>query len=301
MKVFITGGTGFVGTELTRLLLGEGHDVSVMARHEVTSKDFPTGAVQVIGDGMKPGKWQEEAAHHDVLINLAGVSIFGRWTESYKKLMRDSRILTTRNLVSAIPRSSGSDMTLISTSAIGYYGFTGDEELDETAPPGDDFLARLAMDWEAEALKAEEKGVRVVRQRFGVVLGKGGGALSQMLLPFKMFVGGPIGSGKQWFSWIHRQDLIRATQFLMETPELKGPFNFTAPNPVRNEELAEEIGAQLGRPTVMRAPGFMIKLVMGEFGSVVLKGQRVVPRRLQERGFTFNYPSLKAALGEIIE
>ena len=198
MKVFITGGTGFVGTELTKFLIDKDHDVTVLARNPQKGPKLPSGVNAIAADGTKPGPWQEEVAKHDVVINLAGVSVFKRWDEAYKKLLYNTRILTTRHVVDAIPTGEGSRITLISTSGTGYYGFAGDEELDESAPSGDDFLARLAADWEAEALKAKEKGARVAITRFGIVFGKNAGALQQMILPFKFFMGGPVGDGKQW-------------------------------------------------------------------------------------------------------
>ncbi|MFH0824182.1 MAG: TIGR01777 family oxidoreductase [Pseudomonadota bacterium] len=230
MDAFITGGTGFVGTYLSRFLLEKGHSVTVLARREVKGPHFPARVRQVIGDGTKQGLWQDEVAGHDVVINLAGTSIFKRWNEDYKRRLRESRILTTRHVVEALPANPGGDVVFLSTSAIGYYGFTTDQELYEDSPAGTDFLAGLALDWETEALLAEKKGVRTVITRFGVVLGNDGGALAQITLPFKFFVGGPIGSGRQWVSWIHINDLARAMLFCMETKEINGPVNFTARN-----------------------------------------------------------------------
>jgi uncharacterized protein (TIGR01777 family) len=189
---------------------------------------------------------------------------------------------------------------LFSTSAVGYYGFHGDEELTEHSPPGNDFLARTAVEWEEEALKAREKGSRVVMTRFGIVLGEKGGALSQMIPLFRNFVGGPIGSGRQWFSWIHMEDLTEAFVFLMRQPEVSGPVNVCSPNPIRNRDLAKALGKALNRPSFVPAPGFMIKLVLGEFGSVILEGQRVIPKRLVKDGFTFKYPDIGEALENIV-
>ncbi len=209
MKIFITGANGFVGTNLITLFVREGHDITALVRSEKAGSALPSEASAVIGEPSKPGKWQEAVAGHDVLINLAGATIFKRWNQAYKQLLRDSRILTTRNLVDAIPAETGTAVTLLSTSAVGYYGFTEDQMLDEKSPGGDDFLAVLARDWEAEARKARDKGVRVVLTRFGIVLGRDEGALAQMTMPFRFFAGGPIGSGRQWFSWIHIEDLCR--------------------------------------------------------------------------------------------
>jgi len=298
MKIFITGANGFVGTNLSRFFIDAGHEVTGLVRSEQAKGQLAPKVSAVIGQPTEPGKWQASVPGHDVFINLAGATAFKRWNSAYKKLLRDSRLLTTRNLVDAIP--SGSDVTLFSTSGVGYYGFTEDEELDENAPGGQDFFAVLAKDWEAEALKARNKGVRVIVTRFGVVFGRDGGALPQMVLPFRFFVGGPIGSGRQWVSWIHIQDLCKAYAFASENKDIQGPVNFAAPSPVRNRDLAAAIGKALGRPSFMPAPAFMISLVLGEFGSVILKGQRVIPRVLLSKGFEFNFPDVEMALKDLL-
>jgi len=234
------------------------------------------------------------------VINLAGASIFSKWTEEHKRAIRESRVNTTRNIVEGIPSPLQKPFTLLSTSAVGYYGFCGDEELVEDSPPGNDFLARIALEWEGEALKAREKGARVVITRFGIVMGEKGGALGQMIPLFKKYIGGPIGSGKQWFSWVHIKDLTEAFVFLLKHPEISGPVNVCSPNPVRNKDLARALGKALRKPSFMPAPGFMIKLVLGEFGSVILKGQRVIPKRLLDHGFVFQYADIEKALQGIV-
>jgi hypothetical protein len=232
-----------------------------------------------------------------VVINLAGASIFVRWTETNKKIIRNSRVLTTQNVVTALAAASDRQTKLLlSTSAIGYFGDRGDEELLDDSPPGIDFLAQLAQEWEAEALKAQDLGLRVVITRFGIVLGRGGGILEKLVPLFKSFVGGPVGSGKQWFSWIDQSDQLRAFVFVLEHPDLVGPINFTAPNPVRNAELARALGKVLNRPSWMPAPGFMVKMAMGEFAEVILGGQKVLPKKLQDAGFIYEYPTIEAAL-----
>jgi uncharacterized protein (TIGR01777 family) len=238
--------------------------------------------------------------NYDAIINLAGASIFNRWTAAQKRAIRESRINTTRNIVNAIDECSGKAVTLLSASAVGYYGFHGDEELTEEAPPGDDFLATIAREWEEEALMAQKKGARVCIMRFGIVLGMPGGALGQMISLFRKFVGGPIGSGKQWFSWVHVDDLTGAFSFLLKHPELSGRFNVCSPKPVRNKELSKTIGKALHRPSLMPTPGFMVRLVLGEFGSVVLKGQKVIPRRLLENGYDFKYQDIDKAIASIV-
>ncbi len=288
-----------MGTNLSRAFIRAGHQVTILSRSEKPSKGLPAGVSVVTGDPARPGKWQESVSGHDLLINLAGASIFKRWDARYKQLLRDSRMLTTRNLVDAIPEGQG--ITLLSTSAIGYYGFTSDEELDENSPRGTDFLAQLAADWEMEALRAGKKGGRVVTMRFGVVLGRDGGALEQMIMPFRFFVGGPLGRGEQWFSWIHIDDLCAAGLFVASDPRIGGPVNFTAPGPVRNRELARTIGKVMRRPSFMPAPGLMISLILGEFGTVILKGQRVLPRVLQAKGFRFSFPDMESALRDLLK
>jgi uncharacterized protein (TIGR01777 family) len=295
MRIFVTGGTGFVGKTLTAALLRAGKTVTVLSR---SGKGEIPGVSWVKGDPAERGDWQDRIKGHGAVINLAGASIFTRWTPEAKKTLRDSRILTTRHVVEAM--EGGRENVLISTSAIGYYGFHGDETLTEDSPPGGDFLAMLARDWEAEAREAEKKGCRVVIPRFGIVLGEKGGALGQMIPLFKKFVGGPLGSGNQWFSWIHIEDLVRACLFLLEHPEISGALNFTAPNPVRNKELARSLGRILGRPAFLPAPGFMLRLILGEFGSILLEGQRVLPEKLVQAGFQFQYPEIEGALRQII-
>lgn len=296
MRILITGGTGFVGTALRARLIRDGHRITVLTRSPRPDTDGPQGITYLTADPTIRGPWQEAIKEHDVVINLAGASIFNRWSPEYKRLLRESRLQTTRNLVEGIPDHGAKSMTLFSTSAVGYYGFHGDEELTEESPPGEDFLAGLALEWENEALKAQAKGARVVITRFGIVLGEKGGALGQMIPFFKLFIGGPIGNGRQWFSWIHRNDLVEAFLFLMMNQDMSGAVNLCAPNPVRNRELAVSLGRALHRPSFLPAPAFMIKLVLGEFGSVILKGQRVIPRRLLDRGFAFRFPDIDTAL-----
>ncbi|KUG23787.1 cell division inhibitor [hydrocarbon metagenome] len=299
MNIFMTGGTGFVGTYLTRKLITEGHKVTILTPSQSGTELKMTGLTYLEGNPTIKGKWQDAVGEHDVIINLAGASIFSRWTPEQKKILRESRIETTRNLVSALPADAGR-ITLFSTSAVGYYGFHEDEELTENMPAGDDFLAKLAYDWEKEALNAQTKGTRVVITRLGIVLGKNGGALGQMIPLFKLLLGGPLGSGKQWFSWVHMEDLAQAFIFLLKHPEIKGAVNLCSPQPLRNADLGKAIGRVLHRPSFMPAPGFMIKLILGEFGSVLLKGQRVIPRRLLDAGFKFRYPDIEEALKNII-
>jgi uncharacterized protein len=298
MKVLITGGLGFVGTQICLRLLESGHDVTLVDHAPQPKPYTPKKARYIAADTTQPGPWQEEIPKQDLIVNLAGASIFGRWNAAYKRLLYDSRILTTRNVVQAMSSENGS--TLLSTSAIGYYGFRKDEELTEESPPGDDFLARLCIDWEREALEARMKGVRVVITRFGIVLGRNGGALQQMIPAFKRFVGGPLGSGRQWFSWVHMQDLLNAIMFLVDHTDIYGPVNCCSPQPVQNKELAKTLGRIIHRPSYLSTPSFMLKLALGEFATALTEGQRVTPAVLLQAGFKFNYPRLADALQNIL-
>jgi hypothetical protein len=294
MKVFIVGGTGFVGVNLANRLVARGDEVTVMGQDAARPRGLDPSVAVVQGDGRLPGPWQESIAGRDVVVNLAGVPIFRRWTDEVKRLIRESRVLTTRNVTDALPAGGG--VTLCSTSAVGYYGSRGDEELEEGAAPGADFLARLCVEWEEEARRAEGKGTRVVVTRFGIVLGPGGGVLAQMVPLFRRYLGGPLGHGRQWFSWIHVEDLFAAYLHVLGRPGASGVYNFTAPGPVRNAELTRELGRVLHRPAVLPAPAFAIRLALGEVGGVILEGQRVLPRRLLAEDFGFRYPRIGEAL-----
>jgi len=298
MNIFITGGLGFVGRRLSKDLLQAGYRVTAVGRTPNPQSIAHPAFRYMAADTTLAGDWQAELQDHEVVVNLAGKSIFTPWTHKAKQEIYDSRILTTRNLVAALPQ--GRETILCSTSAVGYYGNRGDDVLTEEAAPGDDFLAGLGRDWETEARAAETKGARVVLPRFGIVLERDGGALASMLPAFRMFVGGALGNGRQWFPWIHMDDLVAALRFLIESPALRGPFNCTAPEPVRNVELAKTLGRKLHRPAVMPAPAFLIKLVLGEFGQVLLGSQRALPKKLTEAGFRFQYADLDSALEEII-
>jgi uncharacterized protein (TIGR01777 family) len=299
MNILITGGLGFVGTQLSIRLLENGHAVTVVDHSPEPKSYTPKEVTYVAADTTVEGAWQDEVGQHDAVVNLAGASIFRRWNKKTKKLIYDTRILTTRNVAAAM--GEGKNAILCSTSAVGYYGFHGDEELTEKDAAGDDFLAGVCVDWEEEAQKAAEKGVRVVRTRFGIVLGKTGGALGQMIPAFKKFVGGPLGSGKQWFSWIHMEDLLQAFLFVLDHDAIQGPVNFCAPHPVRNKALAKALGKVLSRPSFVTTPAVALRLVLGEFGSVLLEGQRVLPAKLLAHGFQFQYPEIAEGLEAILK
>lgn len=303
MKIFMTGGTGFVGTTLIRELTAKGHAVTVLMRKAETGVRLPPGAVSLEGDPTLRGDWQDRVPEHEAFINLAGASIFTRWTDEAKRVIRESRILTTRHLVEAMAPRKGAPSHLFSTSGAGYYGYHGDEDLAEESPPGTDFLALLSRDWEAEALRAKDHGARVVLCRFGIVMGRNGGMLGELVPLFRMFLGANLGSGNQWLSWVHEMDLARIFLFLLEENRtLEGPVNCTAPEPVRNREFTWTLGGVLGVPTFLPpVPGFMLRLMKGEFGDVILQGQRVRPRKLLQAGFQFRYPTLEPALTDILK
>ena len=297
MKIAIIGASGFVGTALTRLLLDDGHAVTGLG----TSASHPLQSVAhftwIRADTTLAGTWQAAVSQADAVVNLAGRTIFKRWSRAYKAQIVDSRMLTTRNVVSAM---NGEDKILISTSAVGYYGSQGDQALAEHSTPGTDFLARLSVDWEEAALDAEKQGVRVAIMRFGVVLGAGGGALAQMLPAFRMFAGGPLGSGRQWFSWIHMADLLAAIQFLLDREDARGLYNFCAPGVVRQKDFARALGAAMGRPAVVPAPSLALRLMMGEVAGVLLASQRVRPDRLIADGFSFRFADVDSALADLV-
>jgi uncharacterized protein (TIGR01777 family) len=303
MRIFITGGTGFVGMRLTQAFTQQGHQVTVLTRGGTQhNRPLPEGASYLEGDPKEEGKWQEAVPGHEMVINLAGSSIFRRWSERARESIRESRMSTTQNLVKALAGSKGETRVLFSTSAVGYYGPHGEEDLNEESPPGDDFLAKLAQDWESTAGRAQDYGVRVVLTRFGIVLGRDGGSLKQMIPWFKWGLGSPLGSGKQWFSWIHELDLSRVYLFLAEREDVSGPVNCTSPNPVRNKELTAALGKALRRPTFLPAvPSWVLKLMLGEFGSVLLTGQKVLPKKLRELGFDFLHPEIDEALRDLVE
>lgn len=299
MKFLLSGGTGFLGHALSAALAAQGHEVVVLTRGPSVRTAIgrwvtwhPTGTVGPAAN------WPAEVDGADVIINLAGEGIADRrWTDRRKEVLRQSRILSTRSLVAAVRAVRRRPAVFISASGVGYYGNTGDEPIDESFPPGSDFLATLSVDWEAEAHAAAALGCRVVIVRTGIVLAPEGGALKEILRPFKFFAGGPMASGRQYVSWIHRDDWVAMTEWATERADLAGPINATAPHPVTNQELARAIGRAIGRPSWLRVPRLALRMIVGEMADVALvNGQRVLPGRALDAGFRFKYETIDAAL-----
>ena len=302
MRVFITGGTGLVGSRLVEKLLAHGDTAAVLTRRpDAARQKWGDRVTTVSGDPTQPGPWMDAVADCDAVVNLAGEGVFNRrWTESFKQTLRDSRVHGTTNVVAALARYPGTPRTLVNASAIGYYGPHGDEELTEESLPGSDFLARLCVEWEQAAEAATAHGVRVVTLRVGVVLDPAGGALTKMLTPFKLFVGGPIGSGRQYVSWIHHEDMIGLILFALDHPEVHGSLNGTAPQPITNRDFSTALGKALHRPSFLPGPTFALRMVLGEVADVITKGQRVIPKRAQELGYDFRFAEVNKAIQDVL-
>jgi uncharacterized protein len=293
MKVAITGATGFVGSKLVEKLLAQGDEVLVLSRNASSAQvKFPQ--VQVVQyRPLESGDWQKSIEGCDAVVNLAGEPIAEKkWTAEQKKIILESRELGTQKIVESIEQASHKPQVLINASAIGYYGVSETTSFDETSPAGLDFLAEICQKWEAAA---NSTSIRTVVLRFGIVLGKGG-ALAKMIPAFKMFVGGPIGTGNQWFSWVQVDDVVAVILLALQDANMSGTFNATAPQPVKMKDLCLQLGAVMARPSWMPVPGFVLETMLGEGATVVLDGQQVVPKRLLDRGFSFQYPELVAAL-----
>ncbi|MFI3187345.1 MAG: TIGR01777 family oxidoreductase [Methylococcaceae bacterium] len=297
MNIFITGGTGFIGSALTKRLVEQGHAVTVLSRS-------PEKVAQLCGPNVKSlGSLSQLKAedNYQVIFNLAGAPIVdARWSEDRKQLIRDSRIGLTEQLISCIARLNIKPELLISGSAIGYYGGHGDAVLSEQSVPAGDFSAQLCIDWEATAKQAEQFGVRVCLIRTGLVIANGGGFLQRLLLPFRLGLGGRIGDGRQWMSWIHRQDWINIAMAIMTDTTMQGAYNATAPNPVTNAEFTRILAKCLKRPALLPVPAWVLKMLLGEMSELVLGSQRVLPERLLKQDFKFQYDDLAAALNEAL-
>lgn len=305
MKIAITGATGFVGSRLVEKLHQNGDRIVVFTRNpNQATKIFPASAfpnVEIVEyNPTESGEWQGAIAGCDGVVNLAGHPIAEeRWTPEVKEKIFKSRQVGTKKIVEAIAQANPKPQVLVNASAIGYYGTSETATFDETSSSGDDFLAEVCQAWEAEAEKVKATGTRLVILRFGIVLGDGG-ALGKMLTPFKLYAGGPLGTGKQWFSWIHRNDLVNLIIAALNRTDLSGTFNATAPNPVRMNELCQALGDILQRPSWLPVPSFALELLLGDGAKVVLEGQQVLPKATQDAGFQYQYPTVKPALQNII-
>jgi uncharacterized protein len=298
VRVAVTGATGMIGRALVRELLGRGDEVTALGRD-------PARARAVLPAGVEAVAWPDPKGTpapadglrgRDAVVHLAGERLDQRWSAPVRREVRDSRVLGTRNLVAGLRELEERPGTLVSQSAVGYYGPHRDEPIDEKAPAGDDFLARVCREWEAEAQRAEELGMRVVRTRTGVVLSASGGALARMLPPFRLGVGGPVAGGHQYVAWVDLDDVVGAMLFCLDDPHVHGPVNVTAPEPARNRELARALGRVLHRPAVVPVPAQALQLLYGEMATTVTTGARVVPSRLRELGYRFRRPELEDAL-----
>jgi len=297
MRILITGASGLIGTALQRSFDEIGHELLLASRKE--AKD----SQHIQWDVEKGFSELERLEGIDAVVHLAGESVFGlSWSDAKKKAIRDSRVDGTRSVVEAISRLKARPNVLVAASAIGFYGDRGDEEMTESSAAGDTFLAEVSKEWESEARRAEDAGIRTVLLRTGIILSKDGGALGTMLLPFKLGIGGVVRSGKQWMSWISIDDHIRVINYAIEYENVRGAVNSVSPNPVTNGEFTKTLGEVLYRPTILPLPSFAVNMVFGEMGdALLLASTRVVPKRLEDAGFEFKYPELKTAIEHAVK
>jgi uncharacterized protein (TIGR01777 family) len=300
VRVIIAGGTGLIGRALAADFARDGHSVVVLSRSPERAA-LPEGVTAAGWDARSADGWGRLVEGSDAIVNLAGESLVGRWTKAKRRRIRQSRLLAGAAVVEAVRAATSGPGVLIQASATGYYGACGSEVLTESAPAGTDWLARVAVEWEASTAPLEATGVRRAVIRTGTVLARQGGALPLLALPFRFFVGGPLGTGRQWTPWIHVSDEVRAIRFLIEQEGSSGPFNLTAPNPLTNAELARELGEALDRPSWVSVPAFVLRAVLGEMSTVVLDGQRAVPSRLLQQGFAFRFRRAAEALGDLLD
>ena len=298
MHVLITGATGFVGRSLCRHLAADGHQITAVSRTPVRVKErVPEVTAAIDWEGLqKPGALDGV----DAVVHLAGETVTGRWNAKKHQQVRDSRVAGTRLVVDAIRRSEHAPEVLVSASGIGFYGEGGETELNEDAAVGDDYFAQVCADWEAEAAKVGDSGCRVVMARLGIVVGLGGGAIGSMLLPAKLGLNGPLGSGRQWWSWIHLDDCVGALAYALTTPELNGPVNIVAPESTRQADFARAMGVALNRPSVLPAPAFALRMILGTFATEILSSKRVRSRKLTESGFVHRFPDVGTALQDVL-
>lgn len=304
MKIVIAGGSGFIGRELIRRLLGLKHEVLLLTRNPGALRFRPEGSFSALKwDGRTMlGEWAGSLDGADAVINLSGENISSkRWSRSQKKLLLESRTGPTGALVEAVMMAGKKPSLLINASAVGFYGAIGEGEVGENDPHGSDFLSDLSLRWEEKALEAGKAGLRVVLLRIGVVLDPSGGALKKMILPFRLFVGGPLGSGRQPFPWIDREDVINIILFALENRDLSGPVNVVSPHHVSMNDFALSLGKAVGRPSWLKVPPFMLKLLLGEMSEMLLGGRKIAPRKLLEAGFSFRYPDLDGSLNHLLK
>ncbi len=307
MRIIITGGTGLIGKALAQRLAAANYDIIILTRNPDKAIGLPAGVRAVKWDGRTAQGWGHLADGAKAIINLAGASIAGdgfipsRWTEKRKKLIKDSRVQAGQAVVAAVTAAATKPEVIIQASAVGYYGGRGDEVLTEAATPGHDFVAEVCKVWEKSIQSVKTQGVRLVTIRTGVVLSTQGGAFPLLLLPHKLFVGGPMGKGQQWLPWIHLEDEVQAIQFLMENSQAHGVYNLCAPEAVTNRTMSKTIGKAIKRPSFLPVPAFALRLLLGETASLVLDSQRQRPQRLQDAGFTFTHPELLAAIRHLIQ
>jgi uncharacterized protein (TIGR01777 family) len=301
MRIVITGGTGLIGNALAREMGSAGHEVVVLTRDPARSGTLPPGTRAVRWDGRTAGDWAKLLDGDTVIVHLAGDAIaVGRWTDEKKRRIRESRVESGRAVLEGVRQAKSKPRALLQGSAVGYYGDAGDQVVTESHPPGDDFLARVCVEWEASTAEVASFGVRRPLLRTGIVLSSQGGALPRMALPFRMLAGGPLGNGRQWLPWIHEIDEVGAIRFLIEREDADGPFNLTAPAPLTNRDFSRALGEALHRPSFAPAPGFALRLLLGEMADALLHGQRAVPRRLLDLGYVFHYPEALGALRALL-
>lgn len=301
MRVVITGGTGVIGGGLAREMGEAGHEVVILTRNTAKAGPLPANTRAVQWDGRSGAGWSSLLDRDTAIVHLAGEGIAeGRWTEEKKRRIRDSRVESGRAVLAAIREAKEKPRALLQGSAVGYYGPCGDEIVDESHPPGGDFLGRVCVEWEASTAEAESLGVRRPILRTGIVLTPKGGALPRMAMPFRLGAGGALGDGRQWFPWIHIADEVGAIRFLLEREDASGPFNLTAPHPLTNRDFSRAMGKALHRPSFAFAPAFALRLALGEMAEALLNGQRAVPKRLLEMGYSFKYPEALGALKNLL-
>lgn len=300
MRVIIAGGSGLIGRALTSSLISAGYEVVVLSRYPERVCGLSPAVRIEYWDARTAEGWTPLINKADAIVNLAGENISsGRWTAKRKERIRDSRINAGQAIVQAIESADHKPMVLIQASGVGFYGACQDEQITEDFPSGKDFLSKLAVDWEASTTPVEILGVRRAIIRTGVVLSRQGGALPRMLMPFRFYIGGKLGSGRQWFPWIHIVDEVSAIRFLIENDNAIGPFNLVAPNPLTNADFVHFLGERVGRPAVIPTPAFLLRMIFGEMSAVLLEGQRAVPKRLTEFGYVFRFPEVTSALQDL--